>query len=104
VLLVVPHRGYTGKPWRMQVGVAVCGDCRHPMPQELLEMVNRLTDLAKAPRIWDFICEQLAAEGLPEPHHPSTRVDYVDVDGPEARGHDGASGRPVPPASHANHE
>jgi hypothetical protein len=90
VALLVPYRGYTGKPWRMQIGVAVCGAHRKPLPDELFGIIDKLATANGSPKWWDYVVQSLKARGVSAPHFASTRMAYIDLDSEEAAGHDAA--------------
>lgn len=73
VLLLVPSRGYTGKPWRLQTNIVVCDEHRD------YTAASYITEDS-----WKLVLEHCDQMKQGRPHRSSTRADFVAIPGTAA--------------------
>lgn len=73
VLLLVPHRGYAGPPWRLQTNAVVCDHHR-----------DRMADSFVTEALWKQVVELAKSRGREPPHRTSTRADFIPIPGTTA--------------------
>lgn len=64
-LLLVPSRGYEGRPWRVELtGAVVCAAaaCQKPVPDELLGMMDQVRDSVGQMPFWEMFVRDCKAQ------------------------------------------